>query len=222
MSIRRIGIAAAGVGLALMGGAYAWTQQQTTAAAPAKPVATERALAPSRGDSAALAQARQNPLGERLRGVLNQNRATAGIVRQAQASEVPVLAPADPSLLSTAQFHDGDRFYMLTLERPGQIIEVYGATKAFQPAAGAPPRPVVQADAATRRRLAQQYGEAEKAGLTNVWSERTEYGHDVSFSRFGAAYSVSFICDQGNGAGCSEGDAIAFAATLTWIGGGAQ
>ena len=51
-------------------------------------------------------------------------------------------------------------------------------------------------------------------------SERTEYGVDVSFTRFGAAYSVTFVCDAPGAADCSEAAAIQFAAALELVGGG--
>ena len=60
--------------------------------------------------------------------------------------------------------------------------------------------------------------QATARGLTNVRAERTEYGVDVSFNRFGAAYSVSFICE--GAPNCAEADAILFAAGLQLIGGG--
>ena len=59
---------------------------------------------------------------------------------------------------------------------------------------------------------------ARTRGLTNIRAERTEYGVDVSFNRFGAAYSVSFLCE--GAPDCTEADAIAFAAGLQLIGGG--
>ncbi|MDQ7813931.1 hypothetical protein, partial [Brevundimonas sp.] len=60
---------------------------------------------------------------------------------------------------------------------------------------------------------------ARARGLTNVRTERTEYGVDVTFSRFGAAYNVSLICE--GAPNCTEADAITFAAGLQMIGGGA-
>ena len=51
-------------------------------------------------------------------------------------------------------------------------------------------------------------------------SERTEYGVDVSFTRFGAAYSVTFVCDAPAAASCSEAAAVQFAAALELVGGG--
>ena len=59
---------------------------------------------------------------------------------------------------------------------------------------------------------------AQTRGLTNIRAERTEYGLDVSFNRFGAAYSVSFLCE--GAPNCTAADAIAFAAGLQLIGGG--
>ena len=60
---------------------------------------------------------------------------------------------------------------------------------------------------------------ARARGLTNIRTERTEYGVDVTFNRFGAAYNVSFLCE--GAPNCTEADAVAFAAGLQLIGGGA-
>ncbi|WP_332679132.1 hypothetical protein, partial [Brevundimonas sp.] len=64
--------------------------------------------------------------------------------------------------------------------------------------------------------------QAQAEGLTNVRTERTEYGVDVTFSRFGAAYNVSFICEGPGAAGCTEAEAVVFASTLQLLGGGAS
>ena len=69
---------------------------------------------------------------------------------------------------------------------------------------------------AAGRALAQ----ARARGLTDIRTERTEYGVDVAFNRFGAAYNVTFICE--GAPNCAEADAILFAAGLQLIGGGAS
>ncbi|HEX8660421.1 MAG TPA: hypothetical protein VF686_01045, partial [Brevundimonas sp.] len=203
----------------------------------------------SRADNAALASAQKEPLGARLRGVLSQDPASRRVLEVADASPVPVLAPADPNLLRTARIFTGDRHYMLVVQRGEQIIEIYGATKAFQspiaPATQPPPtrpptpgtlaaaRPTAPASTLARAgpriaaaRVAPAASraavEARAEGLTNVRTERTEYGMDVTFSRFGAAYNVSFICEGPGATGCTEAEAVAFASTLQLIGGGAS
>ncbi|NJC42450.1 hypothetical protein GGQ87_002745 [Brevundimonas alba] len=238
MSIRNWAVAGGVIVLAAAAG-VATSQQQ----APSPTAATQVNLPRSRVDNAALAQARQDPLGARLRGVLAQNKGS-GFMQQVNASAVPVLAPADLALLDTAEFDDGDRFYMLTVKRGEQIIEIYGTTKAFQsplaapaaaPAAGVAPQTAPVNRAAPLNRAAVAKGpriaaaripdtaaraaaQARTEGLTNVRTERTEYGVDVTFSRFGAAYNVSFLCE--GAPNCSEADAVAFAAGLQLIGGG--
>ncbi|HEY0599573.1 hypothetical protein, partial [Brevundimonas sp.] len=67
---------------------------------------------------------------------------------------------------------------------------------------------------------ARPAAQAGASGLTDLRTERTEYGVDVTFSRFGAAYNVSFLCE--GAPDCAEADAIAFAAGLRLIGGGAS
>ncbi|HZW16251.1 MAG TPA: hypothetical protein VFF66_08355 [Brevundimonas sp.] len=235
MSIRNWAFAGGVVAAAAVAG-VATSQQQ-----PPSPVAaTQVPLTRNRVDNAALAQARQDPAAARLRGVLAQGK-SPDFMQRVNASAVPVLAPADPALLASAEFHDGDRFYMLTVQRGEQIIEIYGATKAFQSplgaqAAQAAPSTAVRAAPATRaatataargpRIAAAQVPDAagralalaRSRGLTNIRTERTEYGVDLSFNRFGAAYSVSLICE--GAPNCTEADAVMFAAGLQLIGGG--
>lgn len=217
---------------------------------PPSPVAaTQVDLPRSRADNAALATAQKEPLAARLRGVLNQDPTSLRVLAVADASPVPVLAPADPNLLRTARIFTGDRHYMLVVQRGEQIIEIYGATKAFQSPIAPRPQPqppsrVPNADVAAARQTVPTAAiaragpsvlaarippaasraavQARTEGLTNIRTERTEYGVDVTFSRFGAAYNVSFICEGPGAAGCTEPEAIAFASTLQLIGGGAS
>lgn len=236
MSIRNWTLAGVVIVAAAAAG-VATSQQQ-----PPSPVAaTQVALTPSRVDNAALAQARQDPAAARLRGVLAQGK-TPDFMQDVNASAVPVLAPAEPGLLASAEFAGGDRFYMLTVQRGEQIVEIYGASKAFQsplgaPTPQAPPATTAARAAATRATpvtaargpriaaarvpdaAARALAQARARGLTNIRTERTEYGVDVAFNRFGAAYNVSLICE--GAPNCTEADAIGFAAGLQLIGGGA-
>jgi hypothetical protein len=238
MSIRNWAFAGGVIAAAAVAGVA--TSQQP---APSPVAATQVALTRSRADNAALAQARQDPLAARLRGVLAQSK-TPDFMQRINASEVPVLAPADPALLASAEFSDGDGFYMLTVQRGEQIIEIYGATKAFQSPLGAPaaqpaaPRPTTRLAAPAARTApraatlpgprisaanvpaaaARSAAQAQAGGLADLRTERTEYGVDVTFSRFGAAYNVTFICE--GAPNCAEADAVAFAAGLRLIGGG--
>ena len=237
MSIRNWALAGAATAAAAAAGVA------TSLAPPPSPVAaTQVALPRSRADNAALAQARQDPLAARLRGVLAQGK-SPDFMQRINASAVPVLAPAEPALLAGAEFRGGDGFYMLTVQRGEQIIEIYGATKAFQSPLGAPAAQTAPANTAAARTTATRaapvtaargpriaaaqipdaagraLAQARARGLTNIRTERTEYGVDVTFSRFGAAYNVTFICE--GAPNCAEADAILFAAGLVLIGGGA-
>ena len=213
---------AAVIAMAVVAGVSSSQQQPVPAMA-----ATQVDLPRDRVEAAALAQARQDPLAARSQAVLRQQRQSAAVLQLAQSSPVPVLAPADPALLGGARLFTGDRHYMLVIERGEQIIEIYGATKAFQsaaPASAAPPRTAASVTRAAVRQPAgpgQALGAARQAGLTDIRTERTEYGVDVAFSRFGAAYNVSFICEAQAAPGCTEADAVSFAAGLVLIGGGA-
>ncbi|MBA4803271.1 MAG: hypothetical protein H2038_01310 [Brevundimonas sp.] len=201
----------------------------TSQAPPPSPVAAVQVDLPrSREDAAALARARQDPLAARIRSVMAQDSRTAAMLQLAAESPVPVLGPSDPALLAAARLFTGDRHYMMSLERGGQVIEIYGSTKAFRSpvaqtpgAAGRTAAPARLAVARAPARSAAAARRAQAAGLANLRTEQTEYGHDVAFSRFGAAYSVSFICDGQGAPGCGEADAVAFAASLVLIGGGA-
>lgn len=220
MSIRSWVLTGGVIALAAAAG-IATSQQQP----PSPTAATQVAMPRSRADNAALAQARQDPLTARLRGVLGQNKSVS-FLQQVDQSAVPVLAPAELGLLETAEFTPGDRVYMLTVDRGEQIVEIYGATKAFQSPVAAPRLQTAPAAPATRARAARvdptarAVAQAQARGLTNVRTERTEYGVDVTFNRFGAAYNVTFICE--GAANCTEAEAINFAAGLQLIGGGAS
>jgi len=222
MSIRNWTLAGVVVAAAAAAG-VATSQQQP----PSPTAATQVALTPSRADNAALAQARQDPVSARLRGALNQNKGLTGLLQQVDASPVPVLAPAEMGLLDTAEFTTRDRVYMLTVQRGEQIIEIYGSVKAYQSPLAAPTSQAAATTAPRGPRMAaarvpdaagRALAQARARGLTNIRTERTEYGVDVTFNRFGAAYNVSFLCE--GAPNCTEADAVAFAAGLQLIGGG--
>jgi len=177
MDIRRLALSGEVVLAAAIAGVA--TSQQP----PPSPVAATQVVLPrSRVDNAALAQARQDPLTARLRGVLNQNKSVT-FMQQVDASVVPVLAPADLGLLNTAEFNGGDRVYMLVVQRGETIIEIYGATKAFQSPIAAPTAQAAAPAAATRGprisaaripdAAARALSQARTNGLTNIRTERT-------------------------------------------------
>lgn len=182
---------------------------------------------------AGLAAARRDPLAQRLRGVLAEAPGGQQTLARISASDVPVLGPPTPALLQAATFLDGERHYMLVIEQPGRIIEIYGATQAFRAPAGSgeagsaglPQGPGAPTAGLAPRTPPGALRAAVRAPATdrpqNVQVERTEYGIDVAFSRYGAVYNVSFICDAPNGADCSEAEATAFVASLVLLGGGA-
>lgn len=198
--------------------------------APPPNAATQVGLTPSREEAADLARAQQDPLTTRFHRQLEQEKDLSGLGAQVAAAAVPVLAPADVELLKAATLYNGDRHYMLTIPTDGRIIEIYGSTKAFQsPVAGAgvqaapaPARPPVAGRLAAARvqdPAERAMAQARARGLSDIRPEKTEYGVDVAFRRFGALYNVSFICET-QGAGCTEADAISFAAGLVLLNGG--
>lgn len=219
---RAVPIAIGGVALLAAGIALTQNQQQPPAP-PTGPTPNEVSLTPGRAELAALGRARQDPMAARSRAILGQERTGAPILAAIQTSSVPVLGPPDPALLRTARFHTGDRQYVLIVRAPGRVIEIFGATKALQPPPGAVfPAPQAAPPIARTRVAPVEAARAQAAqrGLSNIRSEQTEYGVDVSFIRFGALYNVSFICDVLGPPDCTEAAAVAFASELTLLGGG--
>jgi hypothetical protein len=192
-----------------------------------RPTPVETTLTPSRADSAALAQARQSPLSTRLQTVLGNDPAGAALLGQIGTSDVPVIGPPDPGLLRSARFYPGDRQYTLVVRPPDQIVEIFGSSRAFQPPEGVTlPSPPQQTAPPVVTRLPRQtplsaaLAEGRAQGLGDLRTERTEYGVDVSFSRFGAVYNISIICDDRASLECSDAAAVQFATRLELIGGG--
>jgi hypothetical protein len=225
MSIR----AAVLSGVVLLAAGVAGVASSRQPAAPPL-AATVVELPPAPAAQAAVARAQQDPLAARLRGVLSQTPTGRATLDAIAGSEVPVLGPDEPALLQAATFLDGARHYMLVIEQPGRIIEIYGSTQAFRapaaagdsaaptpappPAPGAAPRPLPGARQSAVRAVAVDRPQ-------NVQVERTEYGVDVAFTRYGAVYNVTFICESPAAASCSEAAATGFAARLVLLGGGA-
>ena len=212
---------ALGVGATLsVAAGLAWAQVQQAV----RPRPAEVALPQSRAQRADLAQARTNPVAARARVTLQQSPDKADVLAAADASSVPVLGPASPALLRTARIFVSDAQYTLVVRDEGRLIEIHGTTRALQapPEATWPPRPAPPAPRAAVRAdpLAAAMAQGRQAGLANLLAERTEYGVDLSFVRFGAVYSVTFVCDDPAAASCTEAAAIQFAAGLQVIGGG--
>jgi hypothetical protein len=200
-------------------------------ARPPRPAPVETRLAASRAAVAALAEARQGPLTARLQGALRNDPAAGDLLARILASPVPVIGPPDPGLLRKARFFPDERQYTLVVRPPGQVVEIFGTARAFRPPEGVTlpplPRPTAPPSAppASTRRLppnplASALAQGRARGLADIRTERTEYGADVSFSLFGAAYNISLICDDRAATACSETAAVQFATRLELIGGG--
>lgn len=229
----RLGLA--GLGLAAAFGAgLAWGQTL-------RPVPEPVALVPDRTDAAELARAEADPLANRARIVLQQSPNAAPILEQAEASPTPVLAPASPALLQTARLYVVGPRYTLVVRENGRLIEIHGTTQAFEAPGASPALTDGDADAPegggslierATEGLRERLGRAAPINrppartpaspLENVMSEETEYGADVSFTRFGAVYNVTFVCDAPDAPECSESAVRTFSEQLQVIGGGAQ
>ncbi|MEP4165105.1 hypothetical protein [Maricaulis sp.] len=97
------------------------------------------------------------------------------------ATRLPVLIPTSAALglgesAVTRLFPQAD-FYTLSITGPDILVEVFGTRLAH----------AVPPDAASRRRLRA----ADPAGYR---VSQTEYGRELSFNRYGAAYSVTVEC----------------------------
>lgn len=224
--MRRSATAAAGAAAVILAAGVAVTQTAPPGPPPERgaPVPTAVALTPDRAEAAALAQARQDPMGARMRGVLSQGSGRA-VLTQIEAADVPVLGPADPALMAGARFIPGEGQHTLVLRRNGTIFEIHGTRRALQsPAAGPLPPPLAPPGRAAVTRApppaAAALARAAQSGAEQIRVERTEYGMDASFSRFGAAYNLSIICAAPGGADCTEAAALDFIASLVLLGGG--
>lgn len=98
-------------------------------------------------------------------------------------TQVPVLVPSYGALSFTAEplvlfFPRGD-FYTLSIAGEGVTIEVFCTRLAHYDSR----------NSVAARRL-------RGSGPDSIRSERTEYGREVSFNRYRAAYSVTIECDD--------------------------
>ena len=99
------------------------------------------------------------------------------------ATTLPVLIPGTAALgldgnARVLLFPRPD-FYTLSITAPGLVIEVFGTRLAH---ARTP-------DPLSTRRLNATDGDGYRVG-------QTEYGRELSFNRYGAAYSITVECDQ--------------------------
>ncbi|MAC89731.1 MAG: hypothetical protein CMF73_10460 [Maricaulis sp.] len=110
------------------------------------------------------------------------NPEAAGVV----ATRLPVLIPGSAALgvgdeARTLLFPQ-ENFYTLSVIAPGLVVEVFGTRLAH---ARAP-------DPLSTRRLNATNGDGYRIS-------ETEYGRELSFNRYGAAYSITVECDQPTG-----------------------
>ena len=96
---------------------------------------------------------------------------------------LPLLLPGDKKLNDNLKLYTThDHQYSATSKQEGAIVELIGSRIA----AVAPPQAAEE--------LAPLRLSAERARGYRI--ERTEYGLDISFTRFGAAYNISVLCDD--------------------------
>jgi hypothetical protein len=98
---------------------------------------------------------------------------------------VPVLAPSDPDLLTNLKIFPNGAGYSASASSRGMTFLITGTARVF----GLGER--------TARTAAGVGGEA-------VHIERTASGLDASFTRFGAAYSISLDCSRAEDSRCSD------------------
>lgn len=208
---------------------------------PTGPVPRVVTIIPTDQDRADLAAARQAPGAGRAASVMGRARQSPA-AQAVAASPVPVLLPwTSPGMANVQVFVRGNT-YAAALEEPGRAISIFGTKQAFVPP-GAQPTPVPSApNAAARAALNSVLAKASpglraqlglpvsKAPTTpaapkppsNVRYQRTESGIDVSFTRFGAAYDLSLVCENPDtDPQCSQAAAKAVIDSLAVAGGGA-
>ncbi len=166
----------AAAGLSLTASAQPTAGPFTSAPPPAP--GSSRPLAIDWGTAGRL---RQSPVNERGRGVnakfITANRAAIDQV------QIPVLLPGDPDLAANLRFFPNGAFYAVSSRTTGMAFLLTGAGKAF-------PVPPGTARGLPGGSL------AGRIPADGILIEHGESGVDASFSRFGAAYSISLACDN--------------------------
>ncbi len=159
----------------------ALAQQPTVAAGaagvnvPANPAQSR----PLKIDMAAASRQAQTPV-SRIGGLVNLGFVTAN--RAAiNTVTIPVLLPVDPDLSLGMKLFPNGAFYTVSATSRGMAFTLSGAGRAF-PLPPAIVRPMPKASLASR------------IPADGVVIEQTEAGIDASFTRFGAAYSISLEC----------------------------
>lgn len=104
------------------------------------------------------------------------NEEAAGVVNTRLPVLMPTLEALDLGAAPRTRLFPRENFYTLSIRGPNILIEVFGTRLAH---AEAP-------DAASQRRLL--------ARASNLDISQTEYGVEVNFNRYGAAYSITIEC----------------------------
>ena len=180
---RRLGLIIAGIILAMMG--------SVAEAQPARLSAVQQAE--PRPDAPVAVevdwQAVRRDVLQRQRVSLSAVRATPSPVLpgtltpgQTLQTEIPILTPSREALgfsdpLDARLYPRGD-FYTLVIQGDGLLVEVFGTRLAH----ARPP------DALTARHL-------RGTGPEGYVSSLTEYGREIRFNRYNAAYSITLECD---------------------------
>ena len=156
-------------------------QAQQRTATPSEPVVVEVNWDQARNDARRSAAADQNFTAVRQTRTFPVPR-NLDRERLAQ-TEVPILVPTYAALGFSSEpvvllFPRGD-FYTLSITGEAVLVEVFCTRIAHsQPS-----------DPLTARRI-------RGAGPEGYRSEQTEYGREISFTRYGVAYSITIECDQ--------------------------
>jgi hypothetical protein len=131
---------------------------------------------------------------------------------------IALVPPADPDA------------YAATFETQGQNLLLIGSVKAYVPPPGAAPAAPDPGDPFLEIALQLSWrffhnGAAPPPGVLprDIHVIKTEYGTDVSFTQFGAPYTLSLVCDAGaEDDRCSQSAAMLTIAQLVLVGGGAK
>lgn len=158
-------------------------------------------------------------LRDRLRALPPERFDPAAVER----APVPILLPDRAQLLETLRVRVGRDDYTAVAREDGRLFQIYGTRQVFKrprpaTAGKGPPEPIRRVLELTPLDPA-----APPRSIVNVVVQRTDYGVDVSFGRFGAVYNLSLECPKPlKDEACAEPRLFELVRSLRPVGGGSK
>jgi hypothetical protein len=206
-------------GLAILAGASQARAAQTLSNTAPKAVLVP--IEPTLAQRSALVAAKSRPTALQLRTLIRQSRAKQVNLAAIDKSLVPVMVSARPELVQDLRIFAAPNRYTASARNGSIAVEINGTRlPAKAPKNFALPRlsPTFQQNLHTP---APGQDPADAGAIKDVVISRTEYGVDVSFSRFGSVYNLSIACDDpAHDPACTDENAAKTAAEMEVIGGG--